>query len=160
MIIILFRLIFASLGFSMVYLSDTKLHMSGQSEEKIYKIGQAAKLVGLKSYVLRFWEGEFEQLEPIRTLSGQRLYNDAHIALISRIKALLHDEGLTIEGARKRLGLPDDDTGSSSEDLTQTVQVTEQASLPSYENCSANTVDKDVVRDIYSELKAIRKILG
>lgn len=57
----------------------------------------------MKTSVLRFWEGEFQQLRPVRTPSGQRLYSLEHIALLRRIKSLLYDEGLTIEGARKRL---------------------------------------------------------
>ena len=134
--------------------------MSGQSEEKIYKIGQAAKLVGLKSYVLRFWEGEFDQLEPIRTESGQRLYNDRHIALISRIKTLLHDEGLTIEGARKRLDSPDDligdvfqDTGSLASDAVA------QMPLFSHEE-SREEQNQEVLREIRDELLEIKKILN
>lgn len=53
--------------------------------------------------MLRFWESEFPQLEPIRTSTGQRLYTDRHIQLLRRIKFLLHEEKMTIEGARRRL---------------------------------------------------------
>lgn len=70
---------------------------------KRYKIGEAAKLIGVKPYVLRFWETEFPELDPVRTSSGQRLYTEEHLALVRDIKRLLYDEGLTIEGARKRL---------------------------------------------------------
>ncbi len=70
---------------------------------KTYKIGEAAELLKLKSYVLRFWETEFAQLVPLRTEKGQRLYTEEHIELLRRIKTLLHDRGLTIEGARKVL---------------------------------------------------------
>lgn len=74
-----------------------------ESGEKLYKIGQAAKEVGLKTYVLRFWETEFDKLQPVRTPTGQRMYTEEHIGLLRTIKSLLYDEGLTIEGARKRL---------------------------------------------------------
>ncbi|WP_147820991.1 MerR family transcriptional regulator [Salidesulfovibrio onnuriiensis] len=77
--------------------------MSELSEYKRYKIGQAAKLLDLKPYVLRFWESEFPELEPIRTETGQRLYTEDNIELVREIKRLLYDEGMTIEGARKRL---------------------------------------------------------
>lgn len=70
---------------------------------KTYKIGQVAQITGLKSFVLRFWESEFPQLEPLRTPGGQRLYDENQLALLTRIKVLLYEEGLTIEGARKRL---------------------------------------------------------
>ncbi|ACV67353.1 MerR family transcriptional regulator [Desulfohalobium retbaense] len=71
--------------------------------EKRYKIGQAAKLLELESYVLRFWESEFPQLDPIRTPTGQRLYTERHLQLLRRIKFLLYEEGMTIDGARRRL---------------------------------------------------------
>ncbi|MDY0306477.1 MAG: MerR family transcriptional regulator [Desulfovibrio aminophilus] len=77
--------------------------MDGKSGSKTYKIGQAAELLGIKPFVLRFWEGEFPQLEPLRTASGQRMYSEEQLGLVREIKHLLYDEGLTIEGARKRL---------------------------------------------------------
>ncbi|MBT8762843.1 MerR family transcriptional regulator [Desulfohalobiaceae bacterium Ax17] len=76
--------------------------MAGK-KEKLYKIGQAAKMLGLESYVLRFWEKEFPQLKPLRTSKGQRLYTEEHIKLIKKIKTLLYEDRLTIEGAKMRL---------------------------------------------------------
>ena len=77
--------------------------MEDLQEFKRYKIGQAAKAIGVKTYVLRFWEGEFEEIEPIRTESGQRLYTEEHLEIIREIKRLLYDEGLTIDGAKRKL---------------------------------------------------------
>ncbi|MHC1713710.1 MAG: MerR family transcriptional regulator [Solidesulfovibrio sp.] len=71
--------------------------------QRTYKIGEVASLTGLKPFVLRFWETEFPQLEPVRTKKGQRLYTDEHLELIGRIKILLYQEKLTIDGARLRL---------------------------------------------------------
>ena len=68
-----------------------------------YKIGEAASLLRLKTYVLRFWETEFPQIAPLRTEKGQRLYTAEHLALLEHIRYLLHERGLTIEGARKAL---------------------------------------------------------
>jgi len=75
--------------------------------QRTYKIGEVASLTGLKPFVLRFWETEFPQLAPVRTKKGQRLYTDEQLALIHRIKTLLYEEKLTIDGARRRLA----DTG-------------------------------------------------
>lgn len=71
--------------------------------ERTYKIGHAAQILGVEPYVLRFWETEFPQLCPIRTPKGQRLYTHAHLRLITRIKTLLYEHGLTIDGARRKL---------------------------------------------------------
>lgn len=72
-------------------------------KEQLYKIGEAAKLLELETYVLRFWETEFPQLEPLRTPKGQRRYSAAHVALLHEVKHLLYIDGLTIDGARKVL---------------------------------------------------------
>ncbi len=69
----------------------------------LLKIGEVATLFEINTSVLRFWEDEFEQLNPERTEKGQRLYSTKDIALIKKIKKLLHVEGLTIEGAKKSL---------------------------------------------------------
>ena len=71
--------------------------------ELTYKIGEAATLLNLKTYVLRFWETEFPQIAPVRTEKGQRLYTQKDVETLKRIRFLLHDRGLTIEGARRIL---------------------------------------------------------
>jgi DNA-binding transcriptional MerR regulator len=70
---------------------------------RTYKIGEAAARLNLKAYVLRFWESEFPCIAPLRTESGRRLYTEEDLALLERIRYLLHDVGLTIGGARKIL---------------------------------------------------------
>jgi DNA-binding transcriptional MerR regulator len=77
--------------------------MNQTEQSYTYKIGEVAKKVAVEPYVLRFWENEFSQLKPIRSPKGQRLYTDAHVALIRQIKYLLYDQGLTIESAKRRL---------------------------------------------------------
>ena len=75
--------------------------------EKLYKIGEAAELLKLKAFVLRFWETEFPQLAPTRTQTGQRMYMEKDLSLLKRIKHLLHERGLTIDGARRHLAEED-----------------------------------------------------
>jgi len=55
------------------------------------------------AYVLRYWESEFSLLRPKKNPAGQRLYRPRDLELIRRIKTLLYDERLTLEGAKKRL---------------------------------------------------------
>lgn len=71
--------------------------------EKTYRIGEAAELLNLKTHVVRFWEKEFPQLAPLRTDKGQRLYTEGDLMLLRRIKQLLHEQGMTIGGARRVL---------------------------------------------------------
>jgi DNA-binding transcriptional MerR regulator len=83
---------------------------------KRLRIGEAARLLGLEPYVLRYWESEFPQLEPARTNKGQRLYSREDLDLIRAIQKLLHQEGLTIDGARRRL-----EQGAEFLELTQSI---------------------------------------
>jgi DNA-binding transcriptional MerR regulator len=62
-----------------------------------------AAIVGVKPYVLRYWESEFALLRPAKAQSKHRLYRRRDVELLLQIKHLLHDERFTIEGARRRL---------------------------------------------------------
>ncbi len=74
-----------------------------QKPTTLLKIGNVAKLLDLNTSVLRFWEDEFDELSPLRTQTGQRLYSAQDIAIAKRLKKLLHENGLTLEGAKKLL---------------------------------------------------------
>lgn len=68
-----------------------------------FRIGEVAKLAGIKPYVLRFWESEFNGLGPKKSGTGHRLYRRKDVELILEIKRLLYEKRFTIEGARKIL---------------------------------------------------------
>ena len=92
--------------------------------DKLYfRIGEAAKLVGVKPYVLRYWESEFSILRPGKTRARHRLYRRKDVETLLEIKRLLHTERYTIEGAKRRLRgdrLPDaEPTGSEPIDLAE-----------------------------------------
>ncbi len=72
-------------------------------KKKYFRIGEAGKIVGVESHVLRYWETEFTVIKPYRPKSGQRLYRRKDVKNFLRIKMLLHDEGYTVAGARKIL---------------------------------------------------------
>ena len=72
--------------------------------DKLYfRIGEVSRLCGLPSYVLRFWETEFNQLKPSKSGTGQRMYRKIDVENVLRIKKLLYEEGFTIAGARQQL---------------------------------------------------------
>ena len=72
--------------------------------DKLYfRIGDVAKLCGVETYVLRFWETEFPQMRPNKSGTGQRLYRKKDVELALKVRRLLHDEGYTIAGARQVL---------------------------------------------------------
>jgi len=107
-----------------------------------FKIGDVARICGLETYVLRFWETQFPQLKPNKSGTGQRLYRRNDVELVLKIKHLVHEEGYTLSGARQaleqahtrkspppqtklesisRLPLPSAASGQSQENLAATV---------------------------------------
>src|SRR3972149_10372983 len=70
----------------------------------VYKISEGSMVTDLEAYLLRYWETEFPEIAPRKSKGGQRVYEQKDIDKILKIKKMLYEEGLTIAGARKRLG--------------------------------------------------------
>ena len=66
-------------------------------------ISEVADHLETPAHVLRFWESRFPQIRPVKRAGGRRYYRPADVALLTGIKRLLHDEGLTIRGVQKIL---------------------------------------------------------
>jgi DNA-binding transcriptional MerR regulator len=74
-----------------------------KSERAFRTISEAAEIIGVPQHVLRFWETRFPQLQPLKRGGNRRYYRPADMALLETIRAMLHDRGLTIRGARLAL---------------------------------------------------------
>ena len=79
---------------------------------KAYKsIGEVAKILNLinkkkgtlNTHTIRFWEKEFKQIRPKILNGNRRYYNNDMIEVLKKIKYLLKDKGMTINGAKKVL---------------------------------------------------------
>lgn len=83
---------------------DIPVEPSQEIPDKLYfRIGEVARLAGIKPYVLRFWETEFPGLGPKKSGTGHRLFRRKDVELVLEIKRLLYEQRFTIEGARKHL---------------------------------------------------------
>src|SRR5258706_11829032 len=72
--------------------------------DKLYfPIREAAQIVGVEPYVLRFWEKEFPMFRPVKGGSGHRRYRRKDIETALEVKRLLYEQGFTIAGARTQL---------------------------------------------------------
>ncbi len=80
--------------------------------DSAYKtIGEVAKILNLKSndkgvlptHVIRFWETQFKQIKPKILNSKRRYYDEETINLLKKVKFLLKDQGMTINGVKKIL---------------------------------------------------------
>lgn len=68
-----------------------------------YRIGEVAEAVGVQPHVLRYWESEFGSIRPQKSSRGQRVYSHKDLEKLLRVKELLHADGYTIAGAKKKL---------------------------------------------------------
>ena len=73
------------------------------NEKYYYKIGEAAKKIGVEPYVIRYWETEFSFLRPYKSKSSHRLYSKSDIEKLLLVKDYLYDKKFTIEGAKKAI---------------------------------------------------------
>ena len=88
--------------------------------DKLYfRIGEVSDIVGVKPYVLRYWETEFTDIRPTKSKSGQRLYRKKDVGLLLKIRELLYKERFTINGAKQRLKEVSKD-GGTTETITAT----------------------------------------
>lgn len=80
-----------------------------------YKFNEVTSLTGVKPYVLRFWESEFDQIIPALNEDGQKIYTVKDIEAINKIKKLLFDDRLSIPQAK---GYLDTETAQDYEEET------------------------------------------
>ncbi len=64
-------------------------------------ISEVADELNVPKHVLRFWEGKFPQLRPMKRGGGRRLYRPEDVDLLTGIRHLLYEEGYTIKGVQK-----------------------------------------------------------
>jgi DNA-binding transcriptional MerR regulator len=115
--------------------------------DKLYfRIGEVAKLCGVETYVLRFWETEFPQLRPNKSGTGQRLYRKRDVELAMRVRRLLHDEGYTIAGARQL--------------LAQEARKSKSPQLPLIEGGATSTATEAKLQRLRAELRDLLGILS
>jgi DNA-binding transcriptional MerR regulator len=82
--------------------------------DKLYfPIREAAEIVGVEPYVLRFWEREFPMFRPVKGGSGHRRYRRKDIETALEVKRLLYEQGFTIAGARIQLKNIGGETGNT-----------------------------------------------
>jgi DNA-binding transcriptional MerR regulator len=65
-----------------------------------FKFNEVTSMTGVKPYVLRFWESEFDQISPKMNENGQKIYAQADIVAIDKVKKLLFEDKLSIPQAK------------------------------------------------------------
>lgn len=127
---------------------------SGKSPEAYRTIGEVSEILGVAQHVLRFWESRFSQIKPVKRAGNRRYYRPDDIALIRRIRELLHDEGYSIRGVQKLL---------KASGVKAVVEGTgaPAAAAPARQNApaAAPVANHNELREVLGELREIRDLL-
>ena len=84
------------------------IHKSNKAYKSIGEVAKILNLVNekkgtLNTHTIRFWEKEFRQIKPNILNGNRRYYNNDTIEVLKKVKYLLKDQGMTINGAKKVL---------------------------------------------------------
>ncbi|WP_083445101.1 MerR family transcriptional regulator [Pseudorhodobacter aquimaris] len=110
-----------------------------KSPDAFRTISEVAEILETPAHVLRFWESRFPQIKPVKRAGGRRYYRPEDLALLSGIRRLLHDEGLTIRGVQKVLreqgvryvsGIAEDEEADFLADVIDATPVKSSAPIP------------------------------
>jgi DNA-binding transcriptional MerR regulator len=83
---------------------DSRTEQEIASSPGVFRsIGEAASELQLPAHVLRYWETQFEALQPLKRSGGRRYYRPADIAFLKLLRGLLHEQGYTIRGVQRLL---------------------------------------------------------
>ena len=68
-----------------------------------FPVRDVCKFIGVKPYVLRYWEREIPLLSPKKDMGGRRQYTWADLEVLFRLRYLLREKGYTVAGARNQI---------------------------------------------------------
>ena len=139
----------------------------GKDEGALRTIGELGDALGIKAHVLRYWEAQFPQLQPLKRSGGRRYYRPEDVALVKEIDRLVHKEGYTLRGAKAALKGFDPATAAKPEQVRvdESGPLVAAAEPPAPRELDLGSPREQpqparVPHDIVSRLKAIRSALA
>lgn len=143
-------------------------------QKSYYSIGDTAKILDVQQHVIRFWEGKFSAISPIRKAGNRRYYSQNDIDFLQKIKDLLYNKGLSIKGVQLFLkkqkyttnnDLLSDEENSVNEFLSSQNTNSLPPQDPHIQNIQINQtqnqeyndkIDKNYIKDLIEELKKVK----
>jgi DNA-binding transcriptional MerR regulator len=74
-----------------------------ETQKRYYSIGEVAKLFDVNPSLIRFWENEFDVLQPKKNRKGNRLFTNDDIENLKIIYHLVKEKGYTLSGAKEEM---------------------------------------------------------
>lgn len=88
---------------------------AGEAEKRYYTMGEVAKLLEVKPSLIRFWDKEFDIIQPKKSRQGNRLFTAKDLKNIKLIYHLVKVRGFTLKGAQTKLKQNPGDTARNME---------------------------------------------
>ena len=130
---------------------------SGKSAAAFRTISEVAAELDVPTHVLRFWEGKFPSVRPMKRGGGRRYYRPEDVELLRRIRSLLYDEGYTIKGAQRVI------REAAPREIASAAEPAAESALPAEApNGGERILGPDLQRelsDILGELRGLRELL-
>jgi DNA-binding transcriptional MerR regulator len=127
--------------------------------ERGLKIGEAAALIGVETYVLRFWETQFPFLKPKHSRTRHRFYHERDLDVLRLIKSLLHQQGFTIAGANKFIRERGLDALLRGESAAAPPAATAGAAQSAPANVAGDGSTRRVLSEVRRDLENLHKLL-
>lgn len=99
-----------------------------ETEKRYYSIGEVAEILEVNTSLIRFWEKEFDILNPKRNRKGNRLFTQKDLGNLKLIHHLVKERGFTLEGAKTKLRENREDTARTAE-VVEKLKTIKQALL-------------------------------
>ena len=125
---------------------------AGKSASAFRTISEVSEELDVPQHVLRFWEGKFSQVRPLKRGGGRRYYRPEDIALLKRIRDLLYSEGYTIKGVQKLLR-----EGRAKDDGASAPAIAEGDTAASAEAAAPEQARE--IREVIAELSELSDLL-
>ena len=123
---------------------ELEQELSRIPDKLAFKIGEVAEILNVKTYVLRYWETEFDILKPKKSKHNQRMYERKDVENLLLIRKLLYRDRFSIEGARAALKKLRKDNTRVKQIKTMAEHIEEA---------------RDKLHDLLDELKSFRRLL-
>lgn len=132
------------------------MFLKRMSMKEQFKIGQLSQQLGVKRFVIRFWEKEFS-IHSQRTSGGQRYYLQQDFDQFKLIKQLLYEKGFTIAGAKKILHQTIKKTAYIKQNNNEVIQLS-STQLPSTQLASIDKISHQMLA-LQKKLIKLRELL-
>ncbi len=133
--------------------------MPFESNKSYYSIGEVSRITGVPSYLLRYWEKFFNELNPGRDTRDNRRYTNKDIALVLTIKGLVYEQGYKLEKA-SQIVKGDAEAVDSDDKAEEILRLRKQMGHEKKNHAIAHQRRKDLLLDIKEEIEGVLQLLG